>query len=295
MADEQTQELPEVSKETTDSSDVAAKFKNTEFSRVNQTKDPIEKLADAIEAKPELTEPNSEVEEVKKESTKEELPPKKEAFNHEKWDGKIESLPENLQKIVKDNQAMATTKAQEAAKYKAELEQRTKVQEENRPLFTQEEFEEAQLNPAKFAELLNRGIQTQLEKAKMELLPVINKVQYEQTVAQNEKAINDFADEHEDFWELHDASPELFMAMIDKNKSLDKTYATLKQFKNSHEEKAKKAAQARVQEKKSASTFTRSTNQSDNVLYVEGSQDDVLKKQVEMALQGKNIQVRLKK
>lgn|SRR3990167_1148601 len=296
MENEQTQELSNT--KVADSSVVADKFNIPEFTRVNQEKEPIEKLAEAIETKPEIPDPNSQTELSNKDSVKtDELPPKKEAFDHEKWDGKIDSLPENIQKIVKDTQAMATSKAQEAAQLKKELEQRT-VQIEaakDQPLITQEEYEEAQLSPTKFVEVINRLAARAIDKKAAELMPVISQVQHTQLVAENEKAINDFAKEHEDFWELHDASPKLFMALISQNKNLSETYETLKQFQQARDDKAKKTAQTRVQEKKNASTFGRTSKHTENIMYIEGSQDDVLRKQVELTLEGKNIQVRLKK
>jgi len=297
MADEQTQELPDTQVE--DSSDVADKFTKPEFNRVNQDKEPIEKLADAMEAQPEKSDSETQAELSNTDSapTTEELPPTKDAFNYEKWDGKVESLPEKLQKIVKDNQAMATAKAQEAARYKQELELLSVKRQEavEQPLVTPEEYEEAQLSPAKFVEVVNKLIARGVEKKAAELMPIVNQVQRTQQVAENEKAINDFAKEHEDFWDLHDASPSLFMALISQNRDLGKTYETLKQFKNSHEEKAKQAAQARVKEKKNASTFSRTAKHTENVMYIEGTQDDVLRKQIEMSLAGKDIRVKLKK
>ena len=299
MEDTNTQELPVDASADADSSGVAEQFTKHEFNRVNQVKEPIEKLADAMESKPELSETESQTELSNTDSaqTKEELPPTKDAFNYEKWDGKVESLPEKLQKIVKDNQAMATAKAQEAARYKQELELLSVKREEaiEQPLVTPEEYEEAQLSPAKFVEVVNKLIARGVEKKAAELMPIVNQVQRTQQVAENEKAINDFAKEHEDFWELHDASPSLFMALIGQNRDLGKTYETLKQFKNSHEEKAKQAAQNRVKEKKNASTFSRTAKHTENVMYIEGTKDDVLRKQIELSLAGKNIRVKLKK
>lgn len=298
MADEQTQELPGDTQVSTDSSDVADKFKIPEFERVNQEKEPIEKLADALEEKLEPTDTKSQTELSNTDSVaKEELPPKKEAFDYEKWDGKIEALPEKLQKIVKDTQAMATSKAQEVARLKQELEHLQVKREEakEQPLITPEEYEEAQINPNKFLEVINRVADRAIEKKAAELMPMISRVQYTQNVAENEKAINDFAKDHEDFWDLHDASPKLFLSLLSQTKNIPETYETLKQFKNAESDKAKQEAQARVKEKKNASTFGRTSKHTENVMYIEGTQDDVLRKQIELSLAGKNVQVRLKK
>lgn len=298
MADEQTQELPDnVAQATvTDSSVVADKFASKEFTRVNQEKEPIEKLADAIEAKPELSETNPSTEETVKTEVpvKKEVAPPSTQFDYGKWDGKVESLPEKLQKIVKDNQAMATTKAQEAAQLKQQLDLLTTKKPTEEPLFSQDEFEEAQINPNKMYELINKVAMRAVEAKASELMPVISQVQNVQRVAENEKAINDFAKEHEDFWDLHDASPKLFMSVLGQNKNLSETYELLKSFKSAEAEKAKQEAQKRVAEKKAASTFGRTVKHTENIMYVEGSKDDVLAKQIEMTMQGKNIQVKQK-
>lgn len=300
MADEQVQELSGA--EATDSGTVAKEFQTKEFSRVNQNKEAIEVIADKIEAQPELSETESQEEladtkvEVSSKIEKEiKVPPTKETFDHEKWDGKVESLPEKLQKVVKDNQAAYTAKAQEASQLKQQLELLSKKPDANNPLFTQEEYEAALISPEKFVEVVNKLIMKGVEQKSAELLPMINKVQHTQIVAENEKAINDFAKEHEDFWELHDASPKLFMSLIGQTKNLQETYNTLKQFKEAQSEKAKQDAQVRVKEKKAASTFGRTAKHTENVMYIEGNADEVLAKQVEMTMMGKNIQVRKKK
>lgn len=298
MEGEQTQELPEAKAE--DSSGVAKEFQHKEFQRTNQEKEPIEKLAEAIESKPELSEPNPDVEletETVSSAKKEELPPKKEAFDIEKWDGKVEVLPEKLQKVIKDNQAAYTAKAQEAAQLKKQLEQLTVSREttKEQPLLTPEEYEEAQLSPAKFVEVVNRVAERAIEKKAAELMPVISNVQRTQQIAENEKAINDFAKQHDDFWDLHDSNPKLFMSLVSQTRNLQETYDTLKQFKTALSEKAKQEAQGRVKEKKNASTFGRTSKHTENVMYIEGSADDVLSKQIEMTMQGKNIQVKQKK
>lgn len=271
------------------------KFNKPEFNRATEP-DPIEKLADDLEAKLEKKDEPTQSELSNKDSDKSDKVPPKENFDIEKWDGKVEALPEKLRKIVTDNQAAYTAKAQEVAELRKELEQRTIAVNtaKDQPLMTPEEFEEAQLSPAKMEEVVNRIAMRAIEKKAAELMPVITQVQHTQRVVENEKAINDFASQHEDFWELHDASPKLFMSLIQQTKSLQETYETLKQFKNAESQKAKQEAQGRIKEKKNASTFSRSTNQTENVMYINGTKEDVLRKQIELAMQGKKIQVKLK-
>lgn len=296
--EDNTQELPEA--QATDSSvkeaPVAEKFANKEFNRPTE-KSPIEKLADKISSQPERSAPDSELELPQTEDSSEDknTPPSKEAFNFEKWDGKVESLPEKVQKIVKDNQAMATAKAQEAAQYKKQLEEMSVRKPEsvsNAPLFTQDEYEEAQLNPNKFAELVERVSNKVVEQKSQELMPIVSKIQYEQTVASNEKAINDFAKEHTDFWELYEDG--LLEPFVQQTKNLEQAYSMAKAIVEKREARANQKAQGRVKEKKAASTFGRSTSHTENVMFINGTKDDALRKQIELAMQGKNIQVKPK-
>ena len=294
--EENTQELPTT--EVEDSSVIADKFTNTEFKRENQEKEPIEKLADAIEAKPEQeTAPKSTAELPNKDSAKKEKVPPQVTFDVDKWDGKVEALPEKLRKIVTDNQAAYTQKAQEAAKLRDDLEQlNTKLKATpEAPLFTVQEYEQAQLDPVKFQELMKRTVSKEVEIQRQELLPLLNKIQFEQNVTQQQKNIDDFAETHKDFWKLYEANPDLFIAHMEKTKDLNATYTAIKQFKDKLADEAKNDAQVRVKEKKEASSYGRTAARTEDVVYIEGSKDDVLRKQIELTLQGKNVQVRLKK
>lgn len=284
-ADSQVQDTP-----------VADKFNQTEFKRTEEQK-PIEELATELEAKSGKKDEPAQSEISNTDSDKSEKVPPKETFDLEKWDGKVELLPEKLRKIVTDNQAAYTAKAQEAARYKQELEQlTTKVEPtKDRPLMTPEEFEEAQLSPEKFMEVSERIANRAVERKVAELMPVFQKIQQTQTVAENQQAINEFAKEHEDFWDIHDADPELFLSIASQTKDLNKTYGMLSKFKAKLADQEKNKAQGRVKEKKNASTFSRSTNQTENVVFIDGTKEDVLRKQIEFAMQGKNIQVKLKK
>lgn len=298
--EENTQELSNTQVE--DSSGVAEKFSQPEFNRSNKEKDAVEQIADKIASNPELSDPESQSELPNKDSDKKEkVPPTKEAFNYEKWDGKVESLPEKLQKIVKDNQAMATAKAQEVARLKAEIEQNTaKRTQPDSPAITQEEYEAAQISHEKFIEVVNKLVAKGIEAGKAELVPLISEVKYEQTVAQNEKFINEFAEKNPDFWDMYnigkiDNQPGILETLVDKHKNLEVAYNLMKHFEKSLSEKAKNEAQGRVKEKKAATTFGRTPKHSENIMYIEGSKDDVLAKQIEMTMAGKNIQVKQKK
>lgn len=297
----ETPELPEVNSGSSDDVSIAPKFSKSEFERKIE-KEPIEKLADEIAAKPELSDQENETEvpvnteskKAKKQtpSTKEVF---KEPFNLDKWDGNITSLPEKLQKIVKDHQAMATTKAQEAAELRKQVEEFKKKPEASSeaPLFTPEEYEEAQLNPNKFTDLVMRVANRVVEEKSKELMPIVSQIQQEQQIANNSKLIDDFAKKHEDFWELYEDG--LVEPFLERTKSLEQAYTMATELRSRIEARAMNKVHNTVSNKKNASTFTKSGNHSENVMYIEGSKDDALRKQIELAMSGKNIQVRVKK
>lgn len=290
---EEAQELSGA--EATDSS-VMEGLNKQEFNR-SKEKEPIEKLADKIEANPESSDPESQSEVTDKVSDKKEekVPPKKETFNAEKWDGNVEALPENIRKVIKDNQAAFTKSQQELAELRKQVEQpKQPVAAEPQPLqITQEDFEEAQINPNKFVDVVTRLVKQGVEEAKKELVPVVTNIQREQDIAKHQKAINDFAETHEDFWDLYEDG--LLMPFIEKHKDLTRAYEEGKNILSKLEARANAQAQDRVREKKNASTFGKGTSHTENVMYIEGSKDDVLRKQIELAAEGKRIQVKLKK
>lgn len=220
------------------------------------------------------------------------------AFDYSKWDGNVLTLPENIKKLIDDNKTAFHTKAQEAAEYKAKLEElQNKVnsylqekETEEHPLFSEEEFQAAQLDPNKFLELTSKVAQNIVEREKQQLTPLISQIQYNQQVAENEKKINEFAAKNPDFWNLYESGVlEPFVA----KHGLEEGYKMAANIANNLKQDAVLKAQARVQEKKASTSATPTASQSIEVLYV-NNPNDVLPTQIKMAAEGKKVKVRYK-
>ena len=232
------------------------------------------------------------------ETKKEALPEDKGAtFDYSKWDGNVLTLPDDVRKLVDDNKQAFHTKAQEAADYKTKLDSlQSQVNEyleavkksEEKPLFTEDEFQAAQLDPNKFLELSQRVAKDIVEKEKAQLTPMISKIQFNQQVAENEKKINDFASKHNDFWSLYEAGA---LEPFVKEHGLEKGYEMAAGIVSRLEQAAVQKAQARVQEKKASVSVTPTQSTTMEVLYV-NNPNEVLSTQIRMAAEGKKIKVR---
>jgi hypothetical protein len=224
-----------------------------------------------------------------------------ESFDMSKWDGNALTLPDKIKKIVVDNQVAFHNKAKEAAELKAQndamsglinkyTQQMQAQQRQNQPLFSQEEFEAAQLDPKKFLDLTSRVAKNIVEAEKAQLSPIINQIDFNQKVAENERVINDFASKHKDFWQLYDTGA---LEPFVKEHGLEAGYNKAVELANKFQQQATQAAQARVQEKK-ASVSARPTNtQSIEVMYVD-KPEDVLPTAMRFAAEGKHVEVRVK-
>lgn len=223
-----------------------------------------------------------------------------EAFDLAKWDGNTQTLPEKIKKIVSDNQAAFHAKAKEAAELKMQFETLQKQVnsylaeqqklKESKPLFTQEEFQQAQLDPSKFLELTQRVAKDIVEREKQQLEPIISQVQFNQQVAENERLINDFASKHSDFWELYDAK--ILEPLVAKH-GLEEGYRFAKEAKDALMQKAIQDSQARVQQKKASISATPTQAQSIEVTYVDRP-EDVLPTAARYAAEGKKVKVKVK-
>ncbi len=300
MTDEQTPELasgaevtpaqPEASS-TPVASEVQPEIKKEYVS--NEPRHPLQDILDKAEAKA-----KAKAEATSKAVKPEALDPKKSApvFDYSKWDGNVLTLPDNIQKLVNDNKTAFHTKAQEAATYKAQLDElQAKVdsylqaaEREQSPLFTEEEFQAAQLDPNKFLELSQRVAKDIVEKEKQQLAPMITQIQFNQQVAENEKKINDFATKHNDFWNLYEAG--ILEPLIGKH-GLEEGYNMAATIANNLKQDAIQKAQSRVLEKKASVSVTPTKAQSIEVLYV-NNPNDVLPTAAKLAAEGKKVKVK---
>ncbi len=227
--------------------------------------------------------------------------PPVESFDLSKWDGNALTLPAKIQKIVVDNQVAFHAKAKEAAELKAQNDamsglinqytQQVKAQQQqNQPLFTPEEFEAAQLDPKKFLDLTSRVAKNIVDAEKAQIAPVLNQIDFNQRVVENERVINEFSNQHKDFWQLYDAG---ILEPFVKELGLDQGYAKAVEVASKFQQKATQEAQARVQEKKGSISAKPTNTQSIEVTYVDKA-EDVLPTAMRFAAEGKHVKVRVR-
>lgn len=221
-------------------------------------------------------------------------------FDYSKWDGNVLTLPDNIQKIVKDNQAGFHQAKQEAAEIKQQYDQLSKVVndytqqqqqlKDQQALFTEQEFQEAQLDPNKFLDLTQRVANSVVQKERQQLEPILAQVQFSQQVAENEKSINSFTQKNKDFWPLYEAGIlEPFIAAH----GLEKGYQMASGIANKLKQDAMSQSQQRVQEKKAAITSTPTQAGTVQVVYV-NNPNEVLSTAARYAAEGKKVKVRYK-
>ena len=217
-------------------------------------------------------------------------------FDHSKWDGNVLTLPENIRKIVDDNKTAFHEKAKEAATFKGQLDTLQKQvndyieQTEQKPLFSEEEFQAAQLDSNKFLELSQRVARDIVSKEKAQLEPIISQIQFDKKVAENEKLVNDFAFKNKDFWNMYDTG--ILEPFISKLGLEDGYKKASEIFGKIHNEELMKS-QNRVLEKKSSVSATPTQSGTVQVVYV-NNPNDVLSTAAQYAAEGKKVKVRYK-
>jgi hypothetical protein len=223
------------------------------------------------------------------------------AFDYSKWDGNALTLPDNIKKIINDNQTAFHSKSQEAAEFKTQLEtlqgqvneylQTLEYQKsQGNPLFTEEEFQAAQLDPNKFLELTSKVAQHIVEKEKQQLTPMISQIQFNQQVAENEKRVNDFASKNPDFWNLYEAG---ILEPLVSTHGLEKGFQMASGISKKIQQAEIQKSQARVQEKKASVSATPTQSTSIDTVYV-NNPNDVLLTAARYAAEGKKVKVKYK-
>lgn len=219
-----------------------------------------------------------------------------EAWSLDKWDGNPATLPDKLKKIVSDNQAAFTQKAQEMAQLKqayealkAQVETTSRMSQQ--PLISQEEFEAAQLDPQKFMELTKKVASMELEKEKAALQPLLQDIQMKQLISENEARINSFATEHPDFWDLHGKG--LIEPFVQMTGDLEASYQRARQIADNFKQTVKTELTKTVQAKKSAASLTPTTPQQVEVVYVDPGTDTTFVA-AKYAMEGKRVKVQVR-
>ncbi len=229
------------------------------------------------------------------EPVKTEVPVKApDAWTIDKWDGNPTTLPDKLKKIVTDNQAAYTQKAQEVAQLKQAYEGLRAQVEAAKPQasgITQEEFEAAQLDPNKFLALTRKVANMELEREKAALQPMLQDIQMKQLVSENEAKINSFATQHPDFWELHDKG--LIQPLIQVTGNLEASYQQAKTIANNFKNSVKQEMQQQAQVKKSAGSLAPTTPQQVEVVYVDPGTDTTFVA-AKYAMEGKRVTVKVR-
>ncbi len=295
-APEATPVAPEVTQTAPEASVVQPEVKKEYVS--TEPRHPLQDILDKAAKKAEEAK-NAVQPETKKDVTLGEKPV--ENFDMSKWDGNALTLPDKIKKIVVDNQVAFHEKAKEAAELKAQYEalsqlvnqyttQIKQTNQQKQPLFTQEEFESAQLDPNKFLELTSRVAKNIVDAEKAQIAPVLSQIEFNQKVVENERVINDFAGKHKDFWQLYDAG---ILEPLVRDLGLEQGYAKATAIAGKFQQQATTDSQARIQEKKGSVSVKPTNTQSIEVTYVDRP-EDVLPTAARFAAEGKKIKVRVR-
>ncbi len=216
------------------------------------------------------------------------------------WDGKPESLPNELKQDPKAIQraytkkAMALAEAEKRLKdydglnkqeiesyrlWKQEQEvakQRQLVQQPPQPAqLTPEQFEYIKSNPEAMQQYVQSLVNSQLQQAGQFVGQELAQIKYQQSLAEWERTIADFGEIHPDMWEMHEAG--MFKPILEETVktggTLDDAYNRCAQIRDALRAKAVEEAQLGVRNKREASSLSGTTSASDDTVFVEDSKD----------------------
>lgn len=234
------------------------------------------------------------------------------------WDGNLESLKDlgkdeierakNMRRyLTKKTQEIgdAQKKAQEYDKLISDprIKQALNGQPQAAPqeapqqpqaLWSPGEWEEAQVNPAKMAELFDRGVQARVNQVAAQYAPLIEQLQNKQTFVEKSQEIDEFARMHPDVWELYDAGimKPLVREIVDSGQgTFAEAYEKAKSIESFYKRQATQEAQGRIMEKKAAVTATPSPTNEPSVIWA-SDREEAKKLAFENAILGKKVTVR---
>ncbi len=216
------------------------------------------------------------------------------------WDGKPESLPNELKQDPKAIQRAYTKKAMALAdaekrlkeyeglnkqeidsyrSWKQEQEvakQRQLVQQPPQPTqLTAEQFEYIKSNPEAMQQYVQSLVNAQLQQAGQVVGQELAQIKYNQSLAQWEQTIADFGEIHPDMWEMHEAG--MFKPILEDTVkaggTLEDAYARCAQIRDALHAKAVVEAQRGVREKRDAASLPGTTSATDDVVYVDNKKD----------------------
>lgn len=217
------------------------------------------------------------------------------------WDGKLESLKDLPQDPVEHAKSVRRylTKerekdAQRTADIRSKAEQYEKLQSDPalaqfqqwkqsqqngssaaapsqaQPLWTENEWNEAQINPSKMAELVQRGIAHGVDQQIQQYAPIVQQVQQKQAFLERSQEVQEFGELHPDMWDMYEAGimRPLVQSIVDSGKgSIADAYEQAKKIEAYYNNGAQAKAQGRILEKKNAVTAAPSSAGEPSVIW----------------------------
>lgn len=233
------------------------------------------------------------------------------------WEGNPDTLPKSLQSRARGVQRYLTKQSQSLAEEKKDAEAFRKLKSDPAfaefqkgfaqgspqtapskpaPLFTREDLEEAQVNPDKLGSLIERVTDAKVQMAQQQAIGVLSDLQTKQSFIDKKQELQDFAELHPDFWDLHEKGlmkPYLREIVDTGQGTLVDAYNKAKEVKEMFRREALQESQARVQQKKAAFSSTPSPSTEVDVIWA-NDKHEATRLAFENAVLGKKVQVKVK-
>lgn len=226
------------------------------------------------------------------------------------YKGDVNALPSEMQEYGKGVQRYMTRLQQEAAEAKKktqEFEQRFtpdvvskfeawqkqqsgQPQQQESDFWTPAEWEDAQLDlsGAKAKALVNRMVQSEIQKAVQQFSPVVQQLNQKQAVVEWEQRISDFAVAHPEFVELHNAGimKPVLTNILQQGGTLEQAFEEAKKVSEYFDQKALQKSQGRIIEKKNGASADKTPQQKPDTVWV-NNRDEALETLIGNAIDGK--------
>ena len=229
------------------------------------------------------------------------------------WNGNVDELPKQLQSrgrsMLRHMHKVTQEAAQQSKQAQAEIgesgyqeylkqrQQPAAPASQEKPFeVSQAEWEAAQTDPQAFTGVVNKAVQAQLEQASKQIMPVINDLRQKQSLQDNEREIEVYAQRHPDFWDIN---PIIMQAafqqeIVKKKGSIEDAHRVAKDLEKQYLDKAQTQMQSKIAEKKKAVTASPSKSEEIKTVFVD-TEREATKLAFENARLGKRQDVRVKK
>lgn len=164
------------------------------------------------------------------------------------------------------------------------------------PMWSEMEWSEAQINPAKMAELVQRGIQSGVQQQINQYAPIVQQMQQKQAFLERSQEVQDFGELHPDMWDLYDAGimKPLVQSIVDSGQgSIAEAYEKAKTIASHFKNQALQESQGRVLQKKAAVTAAPTPAGEASVIWVD-SKEEANRISYENALAGRIVPIKYK-